>query len=44
MIYKNANIFTEDGTFVHGWFSVKEGLFEHIGQGFCEMEGIDLEG
>ena len=44
MVFKNANIFTEDFKFVHGGFTVEEGRFGKVFEGDCDCEGIDLGG
>ena len=44
MIYKNARIFKEDGTFERGNFTVEDGKFTSVDFGADPAEGIDLEG
>jgi len=44
MIFKNANIFMPDGSFMHGYFSVEDGVFTAVCAGDCASEGIDLGG
>lgn len=44
MIYKNANIFTEQKDFIHGAFGVEDGKFTFVCEGEYTGEGIDLEG
>lgn len=42
-MYKNANIFTKAGTFMHGSFRVEDGKFTEILPDVPVEEGIDLE-
>ena len=42
MNYKNANIYTEDFRFVHGGFSVENGIFRNVLQE--QEDAVDLEG
>lgn len=44
MIYKNANIFTEQKDFIHGAFGVEDGKFTFVCEGEYTGEGVDLEG
>ena len=45
MIFKNANIFTEDFQFVHGGFDVEDGRFVSVwGGDVGDIEGVDLGG
>ena len=44
MVFKNANIFTEDFQFVRGGFTVENGRFGKVFEGNCDCEGIDLDG
>lgn len=43
MLFKNANIFTKAGTFMHGSFRVKDGKFTEILPYVPEEDGVDLE-
>ncbi len=43
MLLKNANIFTEEGKFVHGSFRVENGLFAEILTSVPDEDGVDLE-
>ncbi len=44
MVFKNANIFTEDFRFVRGGFTVENGRFGKVFEGNCDCEGVDLGG
>ena len=44
MVFKNANIFTEDFRFVKGGFTVEDGRFGKVFEGDCDCEGVDLGG
>lgn len=44
MLFKNAEIFTAEGKFVHGSFRVENGRFAEILATVPEEDGIDLEG
>lgn len=44
MLFKNAYIFTSEKKFVYGSFSVMDGRFEDISEGFTDKDGIDLKG
>ena len=44
MLYKNADIFREDGTFRHGSFTVENGRFAEILDTVPDYEGVDLGG
>ncbi|MBE6962195.1 MAG: N-acetylglucosamine-6-phosphate deacetylase [Ruminococcaceae bacterium] len=44
MLFKNAYIFTEAGTFRHGSFRVEDGRFAEILSCVPEEAGVDLEG
>ena len=44
MVFKNANIFTENFKFVRGGFTVEDGRFGKVFEGDCDCEGIDLGG
>ena len=44
MLYKNANIFTEDGVFCCGSFRVEDGKFTEILTTVPNEEGVDLQG
>ena len=43
MLFKNANVFTESGTFIHGSFRVEDGRFVEIQPYVSNEAGIDLE-
>ncbi len=43
MLFKNANIFTKAGTFMHGSFRVEDGKFMEIFPYVPDEDGIDLE-
>ena len=44
MVFKNANIFTEDFQFVRGGFTVENGRFGKVFEGDCDCKGYDLGG
>ena len=44
MVFKNANIFTEDFQFVRGGFTVENGRFGKVFAGDCDCKGYDLGG
>lgn len=44
MLYKNALIFTESGSFVHGSFRVEDGKFTEILTSIPQEPGVDLAG
>ncbi len=44
MLFKNANIFTEEGVFTHGSFRVEDGKFTEILTSVPEEDGVDLAG
>ena len=44
MLYKNANIFTEERGFLFGSFTVENGRFGEVLPGASKAVGIDLEG
>ena len=44
MLFKNANIFTEEGVFTHGSFRVEDGKFTEILTTVPEEDGVDLKG
>ena len=44
MLYKNANIFTEDGVFHYGSFRVEDGKFAEILTTVPDEAGVDLQG
>ena len=44
MLYKNAYVFDEEKSFVHGGFTVEDGRFASVFAGACAGEGIDLHG
>ena len=44
MLFKNANIFTEAGVFVHGSFRVEEGKFTEVLTTVPGEAGVDLAG
>ena len=43
MLFKNANIFTAEGKFVHGSFRVEDGKFAEILDCVPDEDGVDLE-
>ena len=43
MLFKNANIFTAEGKFVHGSFRVEDGKFTEILNTVPSEDGLDLE-
>ena len=44
MVFKNANIFTEDFQFVRGGFTVENGRSGKVFEGDCDCKGYDLGG